>query len=163
MSKFVHSVSELTDKFGTLILLPAMVGIITIDVVMRYLINNPLVWSQEATGIMLFMFLFACQGNCFEEGHHIRMDVFFNHFPSWAKKFSNILSYISGIFFFGLIGLQGILEVPYMIKVNETSDDLMLPLWPFRIFMAFCCLQMVVLLIIFLFKPADQGLKHKER
>lgn len=162
MYKFIHSLSELTDKFGTLILLPVMVVIITSDVAMRYFINSPLVWGQEATGLMLFMFLFACQGNCFEEGHHIRMDVFFNNFPSWAKKFSNILSYISGIIFFGLIGLQGVLEIPFMIKVNETSDELMLPLWPFRIFMVLCCLQMVVLLIIFLFKPADQSLWHKE-
>jgi TRAP-type C4-dicarboxylate transport system permease small subunit len=160
MYKFVHWISELTDKLGTLIFLPAIVAIITLDVVMRYLLKDALVWSQEVTGILLFMFFFACQGNCFEGGHHIRMDIAYNNYPYWAKKLTIVISCLSGLFFFGLIGLQGVLEIPYMLKVNETSDELRLPLWPFRAFMVFCCLQMVLLLISTIFKPVSQSREH---
>jgi TRAP-type C4-dicarboxylate transport system permease small subunit len=160
MYKFAHRISELTDKLGTLIFLPAMVAIITLDVVMRYLLKDALVWSQEVTGMLLFMFFFAIQGNCFEGGHHIRMDIVYNHYPLWAKKLTTVISCVSGMLFFGLIGLQGVLEIPYMLKVNETSDELRLPLWPFRVFMVFCCLQMVLLLISTIFKPVSQSRGH---
>jgi TRAP-type transport system small permease protein len=160
MYTFAHRISLLIDRLGTFIFLPAMVTIITVDVVMRYLLNNALVWSQEVTGILLFMFFFAIQGDCFEGGHHIRMDILFNAFPYWGKKAISVVSNICGTVFFGLIGLQGVLEIPYMLKVNETSDELMLPLWPFRIFMVFCCLMMVLLLLNSIFKPVKNNQGH---
>ncbi len=158
----IKNVSEITHKFGTYILIPIMVTIIALDVILRYIFNAPLVWGQEVNGIFLFILLFACQSHCWDKNHHIRMDVFYNHFPSAIKKISDILTALAGISFFGLMCLQAIRDIPYMKEVNETSDELRIILWPFRAVMVYCCLLIVVLLIAYLFRTHSRSRNAEE-
>jgi hypothetical protein len=49
---------------------------------------------------------------------------------------------VAGIVFFGLMAVQGVRYVPFMIRTGETGEDLLLPIWPFMGFLAFCALVM---------------------
>ena len=140
-----------------------MVIIITSDVVLRYVFNSPIVWSQEVNGILLFIFLFACQAFCWDQDQHIRMDIFYSNFNWRVKAGSNILTGLAGICFFGVMGVQGIRDIPYMLATHETTDELRIVLWPFKAFMVFCCFLIVALLIIYLSKSCKKPQDGEEK
>ena len=140
--------SAATNGFGTIVVLPAMTLIVSVDVFLRYVLNAPFVWGQEVTGLMLLMFVFLCQPRCWETRHHIRMDVVFNALGVRGKALVEALSCVCGAVFFGAMGIQAVRDIPYMIRTNEVTDELRMLVWPFTALMAFCCWLLVAQLVL---------------
>lgn len=125
-------IGSLADKMHTAICvftLPVMTVLICAEVILRFVFNSATSWSQEACGICFFVLVLCCQANCWQKDRHIRMDLFYNYIPNRFKKIVDMLSIISGTVFFGAIGLQAFKDIPYQLAVNESTDEMHIPMW----------------------------------
>ena len=140
MDRFIsilYSLSQGMHHIGTLILIPLMTGIITLDVVLRYIFKSPLIWSHEVSGLLLLNVFFLSIIYCWDKNRHVRMEIFYNRFGRIMKRISDIISGIVGGTFFGALAAQCLLDIPYMIRTNESGDQLGIQLWPFKGIIAF--------------------------
>jgi TRAP-type C4-dicarboxylate transport system permease small subunit len=132
--------SRLLFRFGIYIMLPALVVLVTLDVVLRYVFDAPLQWGRDVSGLFLLMSICAVLPHAWDRAYHIRMEVVYDRFSVHRKRQMDVLSAVSGIVFFGMIAVQAARYVPFMIRTGETGEDLLWPLWPYMAFMSVCAL-----------------------
>ena len=127
--------------------LPALLGLVTVDVVLRYAFNAPLQWSRDANGLLLLIALFSALPAAWDQGHHIRMEIFYVRLPASWRIAADVVSALAGIALFSLLSVQAAGFARYMAMTGETGEDLDAPLWPFMAFIGFCGTVFVARLI----------------
>ncbi len=127
--------------------LPALMVIVTLDVVLRYVFNSPLPWGRDVNGLLLLITIFSALPHAWDRGYHIRMEVFYNRLQGKPRRVADVATGVAGILFFGLMGVQALRFTPYMAVTGETGEDLLLPVWPFMAYMGFCSLVLAARLI----------------
>lgn len=139
--------------------LPALLGLVTIDVVLRYVFNAPLQWSRDVSGLLLLITLFSALPAAWDQGHHIRMEIFYVRWPARLRLAADVLSALAGISFFALLAVQSVAFTRYMARTGETGEDLGAPLWPFMAFIGLCGAVFVTRLISnpTAARPADEA------
>lgn len=127
--------------------LPALMLLVSLDVVLRYIFNSPLPWGRDVNGLLLLITIFSALPHAWDQGYHIRMEVFYNRLGRRRRIWADIATGSAGILFFGLMGIQALRFAPYMASTGETGEDLLLPVWPFMAYMGVCALVLVGRLI----------------
>ena len=140
LDRLSQAASRGLHRLGVYVALPALLGLVTLDVLLRYLFNSPLSWGRDANGLLLLVTLFSCLPHAWDRGYHIRMEIFYARMTSRARRIANALTGFAGAAFFGSMGIQALGFVPYMIDTEETPEDLLIPLWPFMAFMGLASL-----------------------
>jgi TRAP-type C4-dicarboxylate transport system permease small subunit len=130
-------------RLGIFVMLPALVVLVTADVVLRYVFDSPLQWARDVSGLFLLMSISAALPHAWDRSYHIRMEVVYDRLPVARRRLVDVLSVVSGIVFFGMMAVQGARFVPFMMRTGETGEDLLWPLWPYMAFMAACALVTV--------------------
>lgn len=148
---FLDSFSLWIHKIGTTVLLPLMALIISLDVIMRYIFNAPLLWSHEVNGILLISLFLCSLIYCWDRGRHVRMEIFYTKFRGRLKAFADIVTGLTGIFVFCLLSIPSFRDIPYMIKTNETGEELGIILWPFKLLLALISTLFVLRLVLYIF------------
>ncbi len=136
LDRLSQAASRGLHRVGVYVALPALLGLVTLDVLLRYLFNAPLSWGRDANGLLLLVTLFSCLPHAWDKGYHIRMEIFYARMSRRRQEVADVLTAFAGIVFFAAMGIQGLRFVPYMMATNETGEDLLIPLWPFMSFMA---------------------------
>ncbi len=127
--------------------LPALMALVTLDVVLRYVFNSPLPWGRDVNGLLLLITVFSALPHGWDRGYHIRMEVFYNRLQGRARGVADVATGAAGILFFALMGVQALRFTPYMAATGETGEDLLLPVWPFMLYMGLCSLVLVARLL----------------
>lgn len=144
---------------ASMLTLPLMTVFICSEIIMRYVFNAGLFWSQEACGLCLFVLVLCCQANCWQKDRHIRMDLLYNWAPAWFRKVADVLSIISGTVFFGVIGLQAVKDIPYQLAVNEATDEMHIPLWIMSLVVIVSCSLLIGVLFRYSFRMGAKEFK----
>jgi TRAP-type C4-dicarboxylate transport system permease small subunit len=142
-----RAVSRQLFRLGIYVMLPALVVLVTTDVVLRYVFDSPLQWARDVSGLFLLMSIAAALPHAWDRAYHIRMEVAYDRFPPTSKRVVDVVSAAAGVVFFGLMAAQAAAYVPFMIRTGETGEDLLWPLWPYMAFMSVCAALTVVRLI----------------
>jgi TRAP-type C4-dicarboxylate transport system permease small subunit len=157
--------SRWCHEFGTLLVLPSMALIITFDVGARYFFNAPLMWGEEVNGLLLFLVLMLSMTYTWDKGRHIRMELLYVRLTGTGRVVADLATGITGIVFFGFLGVQSVRDIDYMRRTNEGTEVLQIALWPFRALMALICAVFVFKLLHFLFvgrkEIAEQENRHE--
>ena len=127
--------------------LPALMAVVTLDVILRYVFNSPLPWGRDVNGVLLLMATFSALPHAWDKGYHIRMEVFYSRLRGRARNWADVATGVAGILFFALMGIQALRFAPYMAATGETGEELLVPVWPFMAYMGFCSLVLVARLI----------------
>ena len=135
-------VSAAIYSFGIYVTMPALVVLVTLDVVLRYVFNAPLQWARDVNGILLLVSIFCALPHAWDRAYHIRMEVFYTRFTTRRRRMADVLSSVSGVLFFGFMAVQAARFVPFMIRTGETGEDWEFVLWPFMAVVSFCALVM---------------------
>jgi len=130
-------------RVGVRVTMPALVVLVTVDVVLRYVFNAPLQWGRDANGLLLMMTIFCALPHAWDRGYHIRMEVFYLRLSPEHRRNVDVLASVAGVIVFGLMAVQGARFVPFMIGTGETGEDLELQLWPFMGVLSACAFVMV--------------------
>jgi TRAP-type transport system small permease protein len=147
-------------RLGIYVAIPALVVLVSTDVTLRYVFNAPLQWARDVNGLLLLMSIFCALPHAWDRAYHIRMEVFYIRVAPEKRRRLDVLASVAGIVFFGLMAVQGARYVPFMIQTGETGEDLLLPIWPFMGFLAFCALVVAVRLFA---NPTatEEGLRNR--
>jgi len=118
--------------------LPVLVILVTVDVALRYVFNAPLQWARDVSGLLLLSATFCTLPHSWDRAYHIRMEAFYARVSAERRRALDVVAAFAGIVFFGFMAVQGALYLPFMIRTNETGEDLLLPIWPFMVVLAVC-------------------------
>jgi TRAP-type C4-dicarboxylate transport system permease small subunit len=142
--------------------LPVLVVLVTADIVLRYVFNAPLQWARDVSGLLLLSATFCTLPHAWDRAYHIRMEVFYARVTPERRRMLDVVASFAGIVFFGFMGVQGLLYLPFMIRTNVTGEDLLLPIWPFMVVLSGCALITVARLFA---NPAgtEERLRHRVR
>ena len=108
------------------ILIGGMVALISLQVGFRYLLNQPLTWSEEVARHLMIWSALLGAAVAYRRKGHLGMDVIVMLFsPQWKRIVEGIVHLLS-IGFFGLILLNGI---PMVQKtMSQLSSAILIPM-----------------------------------
>jgi TRAP-type mannitol/chloroaromatic compound transport system permease small subunit len=121
----VRRVEALIDAVGraTLYLTLAMIGLVAVNVLLRYSLSLGSVWAQELEWHLLATIILLGMSHALQRGDNVRVDVFYANFTPRAKFIVNIVSGVLTL----LIALLFIkLSASYVAQswaIGETSPD----------------------------------------
>lgn len=127
--------------------LPALMVLVSLDVILRYVFNAPLPWGRDVNGLLLLITIFSALPHAWDKGYHIRMEVFYSRLGRRPRILADVATGAAGVLFFALMGIQALRFAPYMASTGETGEELLLPVWPFMAYMGFCSLVLAARLI----------------
>lgn len=144
MKSFERALRALALASG-FILLFVMVYTVA-DVVMRYVFNRPFSGSVEITEFSMAMMVFLALPYTGWVGAHISVDLFEKFLDRPAFRYlPSILAFI-GAALFALIAWRVVLEAT--ATLNQRSNMLRMPHYPFRFAVAVCSLLFAVVLLV---------------
>ncbi len=116
--------------------LPALLTLVVLEVILRYVFNAPLQWSRDANGLLLLITLLSALPRAWDLGYHIRMEIIYVRMSARWRGAADVLSALAAFVFFALLGIQAVIFSRYMFVTAETGEDLSAPIWPFMTFVA---------------------------
>jgi|APFEC2959095136_1045048.scaffolds.fasta_scaffold01767_2 TRAP-type C4-dicarboxylate transport system permease small subunit len=153
MKSFERALRALALASG-FILLFVMVYTVA-DVMMRYVFNRPFSGSVEVTEFSMSLIIFLALPYTAWVGAHISVDLFEKQLDRpWLRFLPAALSFV-GAALFALIAWRVLLEA--LATLNQTSNMLRMPHYPFRFAVAFCSLVFAVVMSI----QGWQALRHR--
>ena len=97
------------ERILAIILMTVMLSSITLGVLFRYFLNDPLTWSDELAVYMLIWLTFVGGSMSLKTGRAASLDLVFDHVPLLVKRIFLVVGFAS-IAAFGIIGLKMAIE-----------------------------------------------------
>jgi len=121
----VRRIEALIDAVGraTLYLTLAMIGLVAVNVLLRYTLSFGSVWSQELEWHLLAAVILFGMSYALQRGDNVRVDVFYAEFSPRAKFVVNL---VSGVLTLAIALLFIKLSWSYVLQswaIGETSAD----------------------------------------
>lgn len=128
MKKFIHWLDEYLEITLCVALMSVMTVIIFIQVVMRYIFQNSLTWSEElARYCFIWLIYLGISYGC-KIMKHIKIDAALKMFPQKAKPYVVILGELCVLAFSVYIVITGWNLTVFQAALGKTSPALGLPL-----------------------------------
>jgi TRAP-type C4-dicarboxylate transport system permease small subunit len=83
--------------------LGGMTVLIFIQVIFRYLFNQPLAWSEELARFLFIWMTFVAGVVAARRGQHIRVELIVDRLPRAGKKTIGVFAHLVSVVFFGII------------------------------------------------------------
>lgn len=107
MKDFIMFVNKLDDYFLNFSV--ALMGLVLfIQIVMRYIFNQPLIWSEELARYLFIWMAFIGIGYGVKYDLHIKMEAFLQIFPPKVQQVVVIITEVVAILFLGLVLIPGV-------------------------------------------------------
>lgn len=121
----VRRIEALIDAVGraTLYLTLAMIGLVAVNVLLRYSLSFGSVWAQELEWHLLAAVILFGMSYALQRGDNVRVDVFYADFSPRAKFVVNL---VSGVLTLAIALLFIKLSASYVLQswaIGETSAD----------------------------------------
>lgn len=132
-------------------LVPLMMMLVVVDVFMRYVMNRPLMVSDEFSAYMLVTLSFLGLAYTWREKGHVRIEIFVNRLPSRIYSWVRLLGLILTLIFMIEMDRAAYKMIAYALQINlRSSTWLMFPLfWPqLTVFLGFVMLTLLLIVDI---------------
>ena len=129
LAENLRRLTQFFDKFGAWIILPVTTVLIVIDVVLRFVFNDPLIWGLEFARVMLIVIFMMAIPECTRRHGHIRMDLLYTHFPEAGKRAVTALYSLVGVGVFLLFAVREFNEMIFAFNLGRETEYLSVPLW----------------------------------
>ena len=107
-----------------------MMLVVTLEVVSRYLLNAPTMWSDEIASYLLIAIVFLGLAQNLRLGDHIRIDIITNLVSAGIRLWLELFAYAVGLVFSITLGIGIWIRFNNFWMRNTLSDSpLMTPLW----------------------------------
>ena len=162
INSFVEKFGRMSHRSVMVSVFPAMVFLITLDVILRYFFNAPIAWSQDVSGLLLLIAFFGSLQQCWNERRNMRMSVLYDRFGGIWRKAADILASLAGMLFFGMLGYQCLRDIPEMISTSETGMLLKIPFWPFKVLIFILSVLIFIKLVLGVLALSPKTMKRKD-
>jgi TRAP-type C4-dicarboxylate transport system permease small subunit len=111
------------------ILTAVMTLIVTYAVVLRYLLNRPIGWSEEISVYLMIWAVFLGTAYTLKEGAHIGVDLLMKKIPEDKRSFLLLFHYVVGILFLSVLFYKGVEMVDLSFMLDSRSMAIDFPLY----------------------------------
>ncbi|WP_265519192.1 TRAP transporter small permease [Nitratireductor luteus] len=118
-----------TERYIVAAILAALVALLASQVVMRYIVRSPFVWSEELARYLLIWCTFIGVSLAVREARNISVDLFPVMFGPRSLRFFTVISHVSALVFFVLITVYSIPLVLRIRAIGQTSPGLGIQMW----------------------------------
>lgn len=136
VAQLLRALAKGLNRIGAYVILPALVLLVTLDVVLRYWFNMPLHGALEASQHLLLLFFVFGLLESFRSGAHIKAEILSPMLPGFARRFMGLLMCAALVLVFGLLVKKGIDEIPFLYSLPQLTPELHLRLWIFHVIAA---------------------------
>jgi TRAP-type mannitol/chloroaromatic compound transport system permease small subunit len=122
----LRAVDRLSEGIGLLVsvLMPAMVLVLAIEVVARYVFNSPTIWAYD-TAIFMFGYTGLLGGAyALKRKEHINVDLFYTRFSPRGRAVLDVITGLLFFFFMGLVFVYGWTAAIEALKGGEATATL---------------------------------------
>ena len=92
------------DFLASYVFLSLMVGLMTLDPIMRYIFGSPFYWSDEVTTYLMVLMIFNGFGVAFANEKHIRVMLVFDRLPVKVQNGLWVVICFIGLFYVLFLG-----------------------------------------------------------
>ena len=153
--------TRLLHLAGVLLFMPALMLLVTVDVVMRYFFNTSIEGGTEIGQLLLLVVFFASMPYCTLRYGHVYMELFYKPMKGPARRVADVLAACAGLSFAVALTWASADRLIDMYKFGEGAQQVSLPFWPFAAVLfvsgALVCVVFLVQLLMPLFgMPLDR-------
>ena len=106
-------------------------GLLLADVVMRYLVGSPTIWTAELATLIFGAYAIIGGGYLLAERAHVNVDIFYGRLPPKRRSLLDLLTWPLFLLFVGVLFWQGWGIAVEAIEDMERSNSVWkAPLWP---------------------------------
>jgi len=134
MKQIITNVADFADritKIMVVLLLAALVGIITWEVICRYVLKIPMVWAEQLASYTMVWLAFMSAAIALRQGAHIGMTLLSSRFSGWVKKLVTNLSHLLILFFLVFLVWWGIVHVADVSSQRSPVVFNISMMWPY--------------------------------
>jgi TRAP-type C4-dicarboxylate transport system permease small subunit len=158
MSSFVHRLTRLDDLLAKgeaavlMVLVAAMTVVVFLQVIYRYVLTQPLYWSEEVARYLFVWLSILGAALGLQKGGHFGLDLFYRMLPSQGRRFLKFMIYLL------MGGVILVLLVQGIVLVQKTAAQ-QSPAMELSMGWAYACLPvgaalMVIHLLVVIIKEA---------
>ena len=145
--KAIAAISRLLNNIG-MVFLTLLMFVITVDVLLRFSINQPIRGANELAEFTMFVVVFLAMAYAQHLKANISIDLLYAKFPRIVQAITDIFIYLLCLGICSLILWQAFVYQKYLWELNKVSLILKAPVAPFQLVMVigFFALCLVFLL-----------------
>ena len=115
------------EEFVLLPILVFQVGLIFVQVIMRYVFNAPFIWQQEVQLSCFLWLSYLGAGAAFLSGSHVAVDIFVDSFPGRIQEILRMAAYILICIILIYFSLQCNKLLMQMAQMHKVTNILHMP------------------------------------
>jgi TRAP-type C4-dicarboxylate transport system permease small subunit len=142
-SKILGAMSSVLARLGALALF-FMVILTSVDVGCRYVLNSPILGAFELTEFLVLIVIFSFIGYTQALKGHICVDLLVSRLPSRVQTWIEIFNHTICLLLMALIAWMGYQRALELMMIGDNSPNLMIPKYPFAIFLSIGCAVMCI-------------------
>jgi TRAP-type C4-dicarboxylate transport system permease small subunit len=124
-----------------------MMLLTTVDVVLRYIFNSPIIGAFEVSEFMMVIIVFFSMAYTQYRKGHVSVDIFVGRMSQRKQAFVDLFNHVVTIFILLLITWRSSLTALELADTMETTGTVPIPVFPFQFVVAFGCLAMGIELL----------------
>ncbi|MGN1038428.1 MAG: TRAP transporter small permease [Mailhella sp.] len=128
MNRFFKIIDVLTEWLGMLFLVGMVAGI-AIQVIWRYILNNPLPWPEEASRYMFLWSTYLAISICMKGDGHLRITILPDMCSDKGRKLLDLFAQLINLVFFLLIVKLSIDMTIDVHEMEQMAIALPIPIW----------------------------------
>ncbi len=129
LEQWVERASDATAFISVLSLL-LLTGVVTFAVVMRYVFNAALTWSDEISSFCMVAIVFLALGHTLAKGGHIRVDFVANMLPPRIQRALALVGAVVGLIYATLLVWASWSRISiFYVRSTVSVSDLYIPLY----------------------------------
>ena len=119
----------------------------SLDVILRYVFNSPILGVFEITEFMMVVLIFFSLAHTQSEKKHVAVDFLVIRFSQGSQRIIDLISYM--VYFLILLGIcwKSITKGLEIMEINEVSGTLSIPVFPFFFAVALGCAAMGIIVL----------------
>lgn len=136
VSGFMRFIDALNDREGKIFafLVYPMWALLVFEVVMRYGLNSPTIWSHECCGFIYGTHFVLGGAYALRYGAHVNVEIFYNRFPVRTRAILDLFTWILFYILCAALIWKGGAIAWHSVSVLEHSDTVWgPPIWPIKL------------------------------
>ncbi|MGN8644919.1 TRAP transporter small permease [Gracilibacillus sp. HCP3S3_G5_1] len=127
MRTFNQTINHIEESFAVVSMIIASI-LIFVQVILRYLFNFSLIWSEEAARFLIIWLVLIGSSIAVREKGHATVDALVAFLPPAGKKFFSIFANLAGIIFCLILIWAGSKMVSSVVELGNVTPALGIPM-----------------------------------
>jgi len=151
----IEAISEKGGRVASYLVV-LMMAITALDVVARYVFNNPLLWGWLLNRQLFGVFILFAGVYTMSKGGHIRIEILYDHFPPKVRSIARLIAVAAFICFMGVLVWQGSWMGWNSLRMRELAPGAFrIPIFPLKLLVPVVAFLFLLEGIVFFSRRGD--------